>query len=242
MNTVEITIPVLNEAHTLDRQIRHVDAFLKESLDHQFCISIIIGDNGSTDATEAIGRALASDLERVEYLQVGKRGVGLALHASWSRSQADIIGYMDLDLATNLRHLREALEPLAEDRADLVVGSRLLPGSKVVGRTAKRAIVSRVFNFMLKTYLGVKFSDGMCGFKFLQRTHYEKLRTLGARSDGWFFSTELLAGAEHLRLRLVELPVEWTDDPDTKAKIGPLAVEYIKAMRTLKAKLKSQPT
>ncbi len=241
MRTVEITIPVLNEGRTLENQVRHVDAFLRETLDQRFHTKILIGDNGSTDDTEAIGRALAVELERVEYLQVGKRGVGLALHASWSQSRADIVGYMDLDLATDLRHLSEALEPLSDNQADLVVGSRLLPGSKVVGRTLKRAIVSRVFNFMLRSYLGVQFSDGMCGFKFLQRNHYPALRELGASSEGWFFSTELLAGAEHLGLRLVELPVEWTDDPNTKARIGPLAIEYIKAMRTLKANLKSKP-
>ena len=234
---LEITIPVLNEEETLDRQIRIVDAFLAEHFDADFQVHVLIGDNGSTDKTEAIGRALEQELERVRYINVGQRGVGLALKKCWGDSSADIIGYMDLDLATDLKHLKEAILPLAADEADLSVGSRLLKGSRVVGRTMKRAFVSRVFNSMLKTYLGVKFTDGMCGFKFLQRKQLDLLTSLGTQSDGWFYSTELLACAEHADLRLLELPITWTDDPNTKAKIGPLAIEYIQAMRDLKRKL-----
>lgn len=239
MVSVDITIPVLNEEPTLDAQVRKVDAYLKEHLDDTYQTRIIIGDNGSTDRTEEIGRALAAELDRVTYLHVGKRGVGLALAASWGQSEADIVGYMDLDLATDLKHLEEALRPLANDTADVVAGSRLMKGSKVIGRTMKRAFVSRVFNFLLKTYVGVKFSDGMCGFKFLQRKHYGPLHDLGMQSDGWFFSTELLACAERTGLRLKELPITWTDDPNTKAKIGPLAIEYIKAMGELRRNLKT---
>ena len=55
---------------------------------------------------------------------------------------------------------------------------------------------------MLKQYLGVKFSDGMCGFKFLKRSVYPSLHNLGAQNDGWFFSTELLTTAEWLKKNL----------------------------------------
>lgn len=239
MTTLEITIPVLDEEETLDRQVRIVDAYLREHFDADFQSRILIGDNGSTDRTEQIGKALERDLERVRYVNVGRRGVGLALKTCWGMSDADLVGYMDLDLATDLKHLKDAIAPLAADQADVVVGSRLLAQSNVIGRSMKRAVVSRVFNRMLKLYLGVKFTDGMCGFKFLQRRHLDHLLSLGTQSDGWFFSAELLASAEHAGLRLIELPIEWTDDPDTKAKIGPLAVEYIHAMRQLKQTLRA---
>lgn len=67
---LEITIPVLNEEETLDRQIRIVDAYLAEHFDADFQVQVLIGDNGSTDKTEAIGRALEQDLERVRYVNV----------------------------------------------------------------------------------------------------------------------------------------------------------------------------
>ena len=87
-------------------------------------------------------------------------GPTLALKTSWGQSEADIVGYMDLDLATDLPHFLEAYRALAEEGADLVYGTRLHPSSKVIGRSLKREIASRGFNWLLQTYLGTRFSDG----------------------------------------------------------------------------------
>jgi glycosyltransferase involved in cell wall biosynthesis len=171
--------------------------------------------------------------DKVRYLRVGARGVGLALKTSWGNSQADIVGYMDLDLATDLSHLPEALAAL-RGGADIVYGSRLHRHSVVRGRSLKRTTVSKIFNLILRTYLGAKFSDGMCGFKFLRRPVFETVRAHGAQSDGWFFSTELLYVGQKLGFRLHELPVRWTDDPDSRVRIARLSIEYLKAMRRLK--------
>ena len=118
-----------------------------------------------------------------------------------------------------------------------VYPTRLHPKSKVIGRTLKREITSRVFNFLLKSYLNVGFSDGMCGFKWLKREVYPPLHHAGAVSDGWFFSTELLTIAEWQGLKMLELPVKWTDDvSSSRVKIGPLAKQYLAAMKVLKGK------
>ncbi|MCB0620017.1 MAG: glycosyltransferase family 2 protein, partial [Saprospiraceae bacterium] len=107
--------------------------------------------------------------------------------------------------------------------------------SRVIGRTLKREISSRAFNRILRWYLQVGFSDGMCGFKFLKRSHFDALHAGGARNDGWFFSTELLVVAEWLELKLYELPVQWTDDTSSsRVQILPLAKRYLAAMRDLK--------
>jgi hypothetical protein len=148
-----------------------------------------------------------------------------------------MVGYMDLDLATDLPHFLEAYEAIANKGYDLVYATRLHPKSKVIGRTLKREITSRAFNLILKTYLNVGFSDGMCGFKWLKREVYPPLQAGGAVSDGWFFSTELLTIAEWQGLKMLELPVKWTDDvSSSRVKIGPLAKQYLAAMKVLKGK------
>ena len=91
----------------------------------------------------------------------------------------------------------------------------------------------RIFNTIVKKYLGVSFSDGMCGFKFLRTQVLQQLLNNGAESDGWFFCTELLVVGEWTGLKLYELPVKWTDSPDSKVKIGKLSWEYLKAMHKL---------
>ncbi len=237
--TFEITIPVLDEEETLERQIRLLHAFLKKHFPTPGQWKIIIADNGSTDSTPRIAEELVDKLPEVRLIRLPERGVGLALKTSWAEAEADIIGYMDLDFSTDLRHFPEAWELLARKDCQLVYGTRLHPRAKVIGRSLKREISSRAFNALLKLYLGVHFSDGMCGFKFLCRDIYPRLYEAGAQNNGWFFSTELLTVAEWLGIKSCELPVTWTDDPhNSRVKVIPLALRYLRGMRALKKRKK----
>ena len=233
--TFDVTIPVLNEEETLARQVGILHAFLKTHFTSPGQWRIVIADNGSEDQTRPIAEQLSQQYQEVEWVSVPRRGVGLALKTSWGQSQADIVGYMDLDLATDLSHFLEAYQALAEQDYDLVYATRLHRNSQVINRPFKREVASRGFNFLLKSYLGVKFSDGMCGFKFLKREKLAALQDGGAQNDGWFFSTELLTVAEWQGLKLYELPVKWTDDvSSSKVEIIPLAKRYIRSMVALK--------
>ncbi len=233
--TFDITIPVLNEEETLEKNVGVLHTFLKEHFPESNQWQIVIADNGSTDLTLEIAQKLSSSFPEVTFVKVPKKGVGLALKTSWSQSKADIVGYMDLDLATDLKHFLQTYQALANEGYDLVYASRLHPQSEVINRPFKREVSSRVFNWLLKGYLGVQFSDGMCGFKFIQRKWFQPLFDGGAQNDGWFFSTELLTVAEWMNLKTYELPVKWTDDiSSSKVKILPLAKRYIKSMRFLK--------
>lgn len=233
--TFDITLPVLNEAATLDRQVRLLHDFLWDNYPEPGQWRIVIADNGSTDDTPHLAAALCDEFAEIQLIRVPEKGVGLALKTSWTQSKADFVGYMDLDLATDLRHFTQAYNALATEGFDLVYGTRLHKKSRVIGRTIKREITSRVFNLMLKLYLGTRFSDGMCGFKWLRREHVAPLMQAGAISNGWFFSTELLAIAEWKGLKICELPVVWTDDTSSsRVNILRLAKQYIAAMRVLK--------
>lgn len=233
---IEITIPVLNEEATLNEKVNEIDRFLCDQIP-SLKIKLIIADNGSTDRTAEIARKLASQIDRVEYFVLPEKGVGRALKASWKKSKATIVGYMDLDLATDLAYLPMALEQLVNNEADVVTGTRLHKDSVVVGRPPIRKITSYSLNLILKLVFSVRFTDGMCGFKFLKRTHIESLIDNGATSNGWFFATEILIVAEHLGLSIYDLPVKWTDDPNSKVKILKLSLEYLSAIRRLKRHL-----
>ncbi len=236
MLTFDVTLPVLNEEATLKRQVHVLHQFLCEHFPaRRRQWQIVIADNGSTDATPRLALELSDELAEVRLVRVPSKGVGLALKTSWSQSEADMVGYMDLDLATDLSHFIQAYHALATEGYDLVYGTRLHPRARVVGRTFKREITSRVFNFIVRHYLGTHFSDGMCGFKWLKREYVPVLIAGGAVSDGWFFSTELLAVAEWQGLKMCELPVHWTDDAaNSKVNIPKLARQYLKAMAVLK--------
>ena len=237
MNKLEITIPVLDEEQTLDRQVRKAIQFIQNEISHPFKIGLVIADNGSTDRTSEIASELCREFSQIRYIRLDERGVGRALKASWESSDADIVGYMDLDLATDLSSLNDVLNIFTNDRADFITGTRLHRDSRVIGRSILRTFTSRLFNMIVRFYMGTNFSDGMCGFKFLKRIYYNKLRDLGSNSDGWIFATEILICAEKYGLIVFDLPVMWTDDPNSKVNIVKLSMEYLKALANLKKKL-----
>lgn len=235
--TIDIVIPVYNEEQLLELNIIKVMGYLNKELNHKYKCRVIIADNGSDDRTPSISKKLVQQFEGdVVYQRISQKGVGLALKTTWSESTAEYVGYMDLDLATELNHLPEAFDALLHKDVDIVYGTRLHKNSLVIGRTIKREITSRLFNLIVKLFLRTRFSDGMCGFKFLKQQYISSIIERGATSNGWFFCTEILVVSEWMGLKLHELPVKWTDDPNSKVNIIKLAKEYIYAIFKLKKK------
>lgn len=234
--TIDIAIPVLNEERNLEMKVRTVCGFLDGSREPLQSAGLIIADNGSVDQTAYLAKLLEVEIDRVQFATVPERGVGGALQAAWAQSTADVVGYMDLDLATDLRHLLQVVE-LFEEGADVVSGSRLMPGSKVIGRRMIRTVTSVIFNGLIRMVFSSKISDGMSGFKFLRRSLLPYIHAGGATNSGWFYATELLLVSEVQELDLREIPIQWLDDPVSRVRILSLAAEYICDMRDLKKRL-----
>lgn len=237
--TINVTFPVLNEEAQLADSIERTMAYCEARTMHiyEFCIA----DNGSTDRTQEIGEALAARYPNLTYIRLSKRGFGLALKTSWARSKADYVGYMDVDLATDLRHLKDVYDLTGKGAGyDLYLGSRLKSGASVANRTMLRAFTSRVFNTLLYARLGVSFSDAMCGFKFIDHRLYEKLAARFAFSDDWFFATQLAVRAEWVGAKILDMPVVWTDQPDSKsgARLFNLSRLYLAGIGELKQEMR----
>src|SRR5919201_4743797 len=185
---VEIVVPVYNEQAGLERSIRSLHRYLRSQF--PFSWRIVVADNASTDATPKIATSLARELRGVEVLRVERKGRGLALREAWSRSDARVVCYMDVDLSTDLRALSPLVAPLLSGHSDLSIGSRLAPGARVV-RGAKREVISRCYNLLLRGTLAARFSDAQCGFKAIRADVAAGLLPL-VEDTGWFFDTELL--------------------------------------------------
>ncbi|HEX8101911.1 MAG TPA: glycosyltransferase [Solirubrobacteraceae bacterium] len=228
---VDVVVPVHNEEAALAASIRRLHDFLSEEL--PFAWRIVIADNASTDATGRIAAFLAADLEHVEALDLPQKGRGRALRQAWSRSDADVLCYMDVDLSTDLRALLPLVAPLISGHSDLAIGTRLAPGSHVV-RGAKREVISRAYNHLLHATLGARFSDAQCGFKAIRADAARRLIP-AVRDQAWFFDTELLVLAQREGLRIHEVPVDWVDDPDTRVDIVRTALDDLRGIARLLA-------
>jgi glycosyltransferase involved in cell wall biosynthesis len=195
---VDVVVPVYDEQAALERSIRRLHAFLSESF--PFSWRIVIADNASTDGTPFIAGDLAGELPGVTHLRLDRKGRGLALREAWSRSDARVVSYMDVDLSTDLRALLPLVAPLLSGHSDVAIGSRLASGANVV-RGPRRELISRSYNTILHAALRVRFTDAQCGFKAVT-AEAAALLLPQIRDDAWFFDTELLvlAGRDGLRI------------------------------------------
>jgi putative flippase GtrA len=218
---VDIVVPVYNEAHVLDANITRLHHYLRDHFPVPW--QVTIADNASDDGTWQVAQSLHARYPRVKVLHLDEKGRGRALKAAWSASDAEVVAYMDIDLSTDLNALFPLVAPLLSGHSDLAIGSRLARGARVT-RGAKREVISRTYNRLLRFVLRAQFHDAQCGFKAV-RADVARALLPAVQDNGWFFDTELLVTAERNGLRIAEVPVDWVDDPDSRVDIVRTALD-----------------
>jgi putative flippase GtrA len=226
---VEIVIPVRDEQRDLGPSVRRLCGYLRHRF--PFTAAVTVADNGSGDATWLVAEALTREFAEVSAVHLDEPGRGRALRAVWSASPADVLAYMDVDLSTDLNALLPLVAPLLSGHSDVAIGTRLARGARVA-RGPRREVISRCYNLLLHASLGTRFSDAQCGFKAIRREQARVLLPL-TRDTGWFFDTELLVLAERAGLRIHEVPVDWTDDPDSRVDIVATALADLRGIARL---------
>ena len=230
--TLDVVIPVLNEARALADSVNALAAFLSYNLnDYEW--AVVVADNGSTDATPSICQSLSEQDSRVRHVRLEQRGRGRALKRAWAESNADIVAYMDVDLSTDLSALPQTIAAVDGEGYDIAIGSRLKRGAQVIGRSFKRELISRSYSLIFRAMFLAGFQDAQCGFKAVSRRAADDVAPLVV-DNGWFFDTEMLLIAEKNGYRIKEIPVKWTDDPDSRVKIISTAREDIKGLLRLR--------
>jgi putative flippase GtrA len=212
---LDVVVPVHNEEADLEPCLRRLHAYLSAELPYPFRITV--AENASTDGTVAVARRVAAELPGITVLELPEPGRGRALRTAWLRSDAPVLVYMDVDLSTDLAALLPLVAPLISGHSDLAIGTRLSRNSRVI-RGAKREVISRSYNLILRGALATTLSDAQCGFKAIRADVAARLLPL-VEDTGWFFDTELLVLAERAGLRIHEVPVDWIDDPDSRVDI-----------------------
>jgi putative flippase GtrA len=223
---LDVVVPVYNEETDLEPCVRRLHAYLSANFPYRFRITV--ADNASTDTTALVARRLTQEIPGVASVHLPEKGRGRALKYVWSHSDAAVLAYMDVDLSTDLGALLPLVAPLISGHSDLAIGSRLARGSRVV-RGAKREIISRSYNLILRGTLAARFSDAQCGFKAIRSDVAERLLPM-VEDTGWFFDTEMLVLAERAGLRIHEVPVDWVDDPDSRVDIVATAIADLKGV------------
>lgn len=221
-------IPVLNEAHVLERSVETLRTWCLAHLPYSW--RIVVVDNGSTDGTLGVAQRLVERFPaEIGLVSLSERGRGRALRKAWSESTADACCYMDVDLSTELEALPKILGLVLEGGCGVATGSRLHKGQSKVTRSLKRYILSKTYNIMVRQILNTKIRDHQCGFKAVNRAVIT-LVVPQIRDQTWFFDTELLVLSEKQGFRIGEVPVRWVEDTDSRVKIVKTAWDDIKGI------------
>lgn len=231
--SINLLFPVLNERLRLRNGIEKSLAYLRENVTIPYHLTIL--DNGSDDETPEIGRELADKYPEVTYVRVGERGVGVAFRKGIEQNSSDIVGYMDIDLSTDLKYLGKTIE-LFQQKPELqyVNGSRFSKESDTRGRKWYRKITSMGLVFLLKTIFHMKATDAVCGFTFLRKEAAEQLVKESSKDNGWFYTIEFLLRAERDNMNIYDMPVEWQEDYNTTVKIWKTIKNYMVRIYKLK--------
>lgn len=223
---INIIFPVLNERLRLESGIRRTVEYLQKINFTDYCITIV--DNGSEDETPQIAERLCEEFPKVTYRRIQIRGVGAAFREGVKLNQCEIVGYMDIDLSTNIKHLGEAIEIFKKDASvQYINGSRFAKESDTKGRKWYRKITSQGLLILLKVFLGMKCSDAICGFTFVRKQVAEELIAASSNDNGWFYMIEFLLRAEKRGIEVLDYPVEWQEDYNTTVKIFKTICNYL---------------
>jgi Glycosyl transferase family 2 len=223
---VDIAIPVHNEARQLRRSVTALRSYLDESFPLASVITVV--DNASTDGTWPIALELSATLPAVRAIHLDAKGRGRALKAAWTSSRSPVVAYMDADLSTGLEALLPLVAPVFSGKCDLAVGTRRGPGAVVV-RGTRRELISRCYNLLLRVTLASPTEDAQCGFKAMTRESARELLPFVV-DDEWFFDTELLVTARRRDRRVLEVPVNWIDDLDSRVDVMSTALADLRGV------------
>ena len=238
---IDICLPAHNESKIIKNNVLKLLNYLKTQ-NFDFDWKIIIIFNGSTDNSLAIAQDLAK-----QYLEINVRniteplfGKSSALRIYFFESSADIITFMDIDLAVSLDNFSNLILPIINKQFDMTYGSRIIKGAKVE-RSFFRTIISWGYIYMSRFILSHNFSDLQCGFKAFKRTVWEKIGPFTTYSYG-FLDTELIILAYTFKFRIKEIPVDWKnsrfDKRTSRFSIIKAIVEFIQQSVAFKKRLR----
>lgn len=233
MKTLIVT-PTYNERENLEP---FIDSVFKVAPD----VNILVVDDASPDGTGELADAIAARDARVKVMhRHAKLGIGSAYVAAFKQGLAE--GYelfleMDTDLSHDPKYL-PAFFAAVDQGADIVIGSRNIPGGSVDGWGPGRHFLSKGGSLYSRTVLGLKIRDLTSGYKAFRRRVLEEINLDSVQSEGYSFQIELTYRAVKKGFKIREVPICFVDRRAGKSKMSRrIFAEAIVMVWKLRAKL-----
>jgi dolichol-phosphate mannosyltransferase len=185
-------------------------------------LRVLVVDDASPDGTGAVADALAMSSDgRVSVMhRTGPRGLGLAYlegirHAL--DTDADVICQMDADLSHQPAHLPVMLDAIRD--ADLVIGSRYVPGGRIVNWPLRRKLLSRGANAYIRAVCSLAARDCTSGFRCWRRSALASLPLHRIDAEGYAFLVQMLHEALDAGCTVAETPITFVERENGQSKL-----------------------
>ena len=245
LGRVVMVVPTYNEVENL----ASIVARLRQA---QPAVDVLVVDDGSPDGTGRLADELAAADPQVKVLhRTKKAGLGAAYLAGFRialDAGYDVIGEMDADGSHQPEQLHRLLE--AARTADLVIGSRWIPGGSIVNWPRSREALSRGGNLYVRLLLGMPVHDATAGYRLFRRATLEKINIDSVQSTGYVFQTDMAYRTLQAGMKVVEVPIEFIERERGESKMSrDVATESLKSItrwglreraRQLRRKLRRQ--
>ncbi len=207
---LSVVVPAYNEGRCLRHTLEEIQNYLRGS---GFSSEIIVVDDGSGDDTAEV----AERTPGVRAMRNGRnRGKGYSVRNGVLEARGEFILFTDADLSAPIEEANKLLEVMISARADAVVGSRALRRELIgVHQSYFREWGGRFFNLLVRAFTGLDISDTQCGFKLFRRETTRRAFEL-QRVERFGFDPEILFLIRRLGGTVLDVPVRWNHNPDTK--------------------------
>jgi glycosyltransferase involved in cell wall biosynthesis len=231
---LDLVIPAFNEEQRIGPTIAAIN---EKAADAGLSLRILVVDNGCVDGTAEVVASFRSSDIPVEIISCRTRGKGAAVRAGIQHAIAPFVGYCDADQSTPPSSVLSGVD-LLRSGWEVVIGSRRCTGA---GYSVPQGSLRRLGSFAFRTMasdLSGPITDTQCGFKLFDAKVAKDLFST-SRLTGFAFDVEVLAQARQRDLRMIELPIRWTDSPESSFR--PL-VDGIRSFRELREVRRSMST
>ena len=215
-----IIIPCYNEEERIISSLNTIVSFMNS---YNPSYEIIVVDDGSKDGTVRLVSNYISTREDIYLIENPHKGKGYAVRTGVLMSEGKYVLMTDADLATPIEEIKRFLVWIEGNNYDFVIASREGMGSSRSDEPLIRHLMGRVFNLLIRILVGLSFKDTQCGFKLFKgdeaRSIFNKLILFGDSSEVvkypkvTAFDVEVLVLAKNFKLKVKEVPVNWTYVP-----------------------------
>lgn len=200
---LSVVIPCYDEEKTLRKCVERV----LEVADETLALEIIIVDDGSTDGSLSIARALESEYAEIKVLaHDGNRGKGAALRTGFQAATGDFVAVQDADLEYDPMDLKRLLAPMIDGHADVVFGSRFLAAGPHRVLYFWHYLGNRFLTFVSNMFTDLNLTDMETCYKVFKR---EVIQGIEIREDRFGFEPEIVARVAQKGLRIYEMGISY---------------------------------